>query len=144
MQRGETRVVLLRRHNPVAPHVALPRPAAVSAFPREWAHRWRRAAAAAGAHARGVRLRGLIVEAGEDEVGVIVVTVERVAVACAPRAVRVVRGDERAATITLRSDAVLCRNGREAPLSRLRVGDLARVRTGPGPARVTAVDPWHG
>jgi hypothetical protein len=143
MQRDETRIVLLRRDTPVAPHHAVPHPASVTAIPRAWAHRWRRTAAAAGAH-RGVRLRGLIVEAGDNPIGLIVVTVERVPLACAAPALRVVRGDERAATVTLRGDATLHRNGRRVPLSRLRVGDLVRVTAGPGAASVTAVDPWHG
>jgi len=135
----------MRRDNdPVASHGAFPPPAAGSVTPREWAHRSRRAALTAGAHARGVRLRGLIVETGGDEVGLIVVTVERVALGCSAPALRVMRGAERAATVTLRGDSVLRRNGRAVPLARLRVGDFVRVRGGAGAARASATDARHG
>jgi hypothetical protein len=96
-----------------------------------------RAAAVAGAHARGVRLRGLLV----GEADLIVITVEsRVELERDAPSVAVESGPERSATVALRGDAAVRRNGRRTVPGRLRVGDRVQVRAG----AVTALDPWHG
>jgi hypothetical protein len=134
--------VLTRSPNTVDPHTAHPLPARAAVLPREWIPRWRRAATTAEAHARGVRLRGLILEnAVTEETGLIVVTVEsRVRLEPGARAVALDRGTDRTATMTLRGDTVLRRNGRRARLSRVRVGDAVRVTRRPGAALAAALD----
>jgi hypothetical protein len=69
-----------------------------------------------------------------------VITVEAgSAVGADAPSVEIVRGSDRAATVTLRGDVDVSRNGRRSRPDRVRVGDRIRVGTG----SVTVVDPWH-
>jgi hypothetical protein len=89
---------------------------------------------AAGAPARGVRLRGLIVGATD----LIAISVERGVDARGP-SVAIERGPDRAATVTLGGDVPVSRNGRRSRPERLRAGDRIAI----GPDAVTATDPWR-